>query len=119
MFAYLSTECALDLVLILYDVTNLDRLFLVQIFDSPARIQTGFLTDLTGRCRSDTEYICKTYDKPLIVRDIYTCDSCHRANSFPTARALTLTLLVTLVFANHSNDALATDDLAIRTHFLD
>jgi len=113
--AHLATERAFNFEIVLDNASDADRFVFGQILDAAARVESDLITDPASRSRSDSENVRQTDYNPFLVRYVDTGYTCHVKDPF---RALTLALFVTLVLADHPNDAFAPDDLAVCTYSL-
>jgi hypothetical protein len=102
----LNSVIRFDLSSQLVDVLFRERM------NSRIGIDPGLFEYLPGRCQADAIYICQANLDPLVSRQIYACYSSHDTS-------LTLSLFVTGVLADHSDNATTADDLAVLTALFD
>ncbi len=112
-----ATQIALDPHLFVDDLANPVDLVISQIPHARIRVDIRALEQLLAGMEPDAKDIGQRRLDPLIAWKIDSCNSRHVASPLgPRQRGrLTLTLLVPRIDANHPNDTLPSDDLALFT----
>src|SRR5260221_13724288 len=104
--AQLAAKIALNHILPVLDrVDYLRHLLLIQVLGPDARINLGLFQDDLRVDRADAVNITKRDVDSLSAGNFHSDDACHILLSLP--------LFVARIRANHTNDALALDHLAI------
>jgi hypothetical protein len=112
-----ATQISLDPHLLVDDFANPIDLVIGQIPHARVRINVCALEQFLAGMEPDAKDIWQRRLDSLVARKIDTCNSRHVASPLgPHERGrLTLPLLVPWINANHPNDALASNDLALLT----
>src|SRR5260221_5681345 len=104
--AQLAAKIAFNHILSVLDrVDYLRHLLLVQVLGPDARVDLGLFQDDLRVDRPDAVNITKRNVYSLLAGNLHSDDACHILLSLP--------LFVARIRANHTNDALALDHLAI------
>jgi hypothetical protein len=111
---YFAAEVALYLVVLLNNFTDLVNFFRSDIVNITCPVNTYGVEDLESGMTTNAENVGKGDISTLTSWEIYTCNSSHNL----LLVCLALTLFMSGIFANDSQDALAPDNLALRAHFL-
>jgi hypothetical protein len=107
----LTAEIAFDDVFAVLDrVNDLRKLLLGEVLGADAGINLRAREDILRVGRADAIDVAQRDVDALVARDLNSDNACHSL--------LTLTLFVTGVRANHTNDALATNNFAILAKLL-
>jgi len=112
-----ATQITLDSHLFVDDFTNSVDFVIRQIPHARVRVDVRSLEQLLARMEPNAEDVRQRRFNSLIARKIDSCNSRHVASPLGPRKGgqLTLTLLVPWIDANHPDDALPTDDLALLT----
>src|SRR5829696_1512302 len=103
--ADLAAQIAFDNIFAVLDrVNDLRQLLLADVLGADRRIDLRALEYFDRVCRADAVNVAQRDINALLARNLNTNNACHN---------LTLPLFVPRVRANHTNHALALDDLAI------
>jgi uncharacterized membrane protein len=109
-----AAEVALYLVVLLNNFTDLVNFFRSYVVNVACPVNTYGVEDLESSITTNAENVGKSDICTLTSWEIYTCNSSHNL----LLVCLALTLFMSGIFANDSQDALAPDNLALRAHFL-